>query len=230
MTDFRAFPREMRTFLEGLRANNTRTWFEAHRDEYERHWLAPAQAFVAAIGPSLEALAPAVRAEPRVNGSIMRINRDTRFSKDKRPYKDHLDLWFWEGAARRDAVSGFFLRLTPEVYAVGVGAHHFDPAGLRRFRKAVADAAAGPALARVVERVEKAGYEVYGQQYARRPAGYPGVIPEADRFLRFGALWTASEVHPSAVAEPGSAVEHAMAEYRRMVPIHRWLVDTLQDT
>lgn len=228
MSDFAAFPRETRTFLEGLRANNTRDWFDDHRADYERYWLAPAQAYVEAIGPSLASLAPAVRAEPRVNGSIMRINRDTRFARDKRPYKDHLDLWFWEGDTRRTAISGFFVRLTPESYGVGVGAHHFDAARLKAFRAAVANPTSSGALVDAVERVQAAGYEVRGQHYARTPSGYPTVSEPAEPFLRFAALWTATEVHPSAVAEPGAAIEHALAEFRRMIPIHRWLVDTLQ--
>ena len=61
-------------------------------------------------------------------GSILRINRDTRFSRDPSPYKDHLDLWFWEGERRR-AVSGFFARLTPEPWASGPAAMGSTPSG-----------------------------------------------------------------------------------------------------
>jgi uncharacterized protein (DUF2461 family) len=56
-----------------------------------------------------------------VLGSIFRINRDTRFSKDKRPYKDHLDFWFWEGD-RKAASSGLFARVSPDGVIVGAGA------------------------------------------------------------------------------------------------------------
>ena len=55
-------------------------------------------------------------------GSIFRINRDTRFSADKRPYKDHLDFWFWHGV-RATAASGLFLRLTPDDVSIGAGTH-----------------------------------------------------------------------------------------------------------
>jgi uncharacterized protein (DUF2461 family) len=66
-----------------------------------------------------------------VLGSILRIHRDTRFSRDPSPYKDHLDFWFWEGERR--AVSGFFARLTPEHLGVGASCHGLDkrpPAGV----------------------------------------------------------------------------------------------------
>jgi len=227
VSDFRAFPHETRTFLEELGAHNRRDWFAAHRDEYERYWLAPAQAFVAAIGPLLATIAPGVHAEPRINGSIMRINRDTRFSKDKTPYKTHLDLWFWEGPERRAAVSGFFARLTPDAFAVGVGAHGFAPARLKAYRAAVVDPKRGGALLKAARRLEAAGLEIGGETYRRVPAGYTAANEEAARFLRHSALWTVEEVHPAAVAEDGAAIDHAMAEFRRMAPLHHWLVESL---
>src|SRR5215213_5040596 len=112
MSAFGGFPPETISFLRELRVNNRREWLDAHRDDYEAYWLGPAKAFVVAAGRLLAELAPQIRAEPRVLGSILRINRDSRFSRDPSPYKDHLDVWFWEGERRR-AVSGFFARLTP---------------------------------------------------------------------------------------------------------------------
>lgn len=227
MSDFRAFPDETRAFLEELGAHNRREWFAAHRDDYERYWLAPAQAFVTAIGPLLATIVPGIRVEPRVNGSIMRINRDTRFSRDKTPYKTHLDLWFWEGAERRNAVSGFFARLTPDAFAVGAGAHGFTPTRLKAYRAAVIDAERGAALLQAARRLEAAGLEIGGETYKRPPAGFTAPSEEAARFLRHSALWTVEEVHPAAVAEDGAAIDHAVAEFRRMAPLHRWLVESL---
>src|SRR5262249_21978378 len=97
---FAGFQYELLEFLAGLRAHNDRTWFQAHREEYESLLLEPARDFVEAMGEELARFAPDVNADPRVGGSIFRIARDTRFSKDKRPYKDHLDLWFWQGAGK----------------------------------------------------------------------------------------------------------------------------------
>jgi hypothetical protein len=121
-----AFPTETLAFLADLRAYNTKPWFDAHRHRYEAAYLEPAKAFVETIAPALEDLVPGIATEPRVNGSIFRIKRDTRFSKDKTPYKDHLDFWFWAGD-RRTALSGLFLRIAPDAVIVGAGAHGFDP-------------------------------------------------------------------------------------------------------
>jgi uncharacterized protein (DUF2461 family) len=92
-----------------------------------------------------------------VLGSIFRINRDTRFSPDKRPYKDHLDLWLWE-RDRKAAVSGLFARVSPELVGVGAGSHSLDKSALAASRGAVADTQAGPELARIVAGIEAAGY------------------------------------------------------------------------
>ena len=132
MTDFAGFPAETQKFLKGLSKNNNKEWFDAHRSDYDDHWVTPAKAFVEAAGEALQDLAP-VEAQPRVNGSIFRVNRDVRFSADKRPYKDHLDFWFWEGE-RKTAVSGFYLRITPTEVGIGVGAHGFDKDRLAKYR------------------------------------------------------------------------------------------------
>jgi uncharacterized protein (TIGR02453 family) len=111
MAGFAGFGKDTIRFLSGLSANNKAEWFNAHRADYEAHYIEPAKDFVVAVADPLAKLAPGIHAEPKVNGSIFRINRDIRFSKDKTPYKDHLDLWFWQGE-RKAAISGFFFPLT----------------------------------------------------------------------------------------------------------------------
>jgi len=157
-----AFPAETLEFLVDLGRHNSKAWFDANRSRYEAGYLEPARAFVETITPALEDLVPGITAEPRVNGSIFRINRDTRFTKDKTPYKDHLDFWFWEGE-RKTALSGLFLRIAPAGVTVGAGAHGFDSTRLARYRAAVADAAAGGAIAATIGRIEADGHEVGGE-------------------------------------------------------------------
>jgi len=87
-------------FMRDLGRNNDKAWFQAHRTAYEEDLLQPAMAFIEAIGPLLARFSPGVRAEPKIGGSMMRINRDIRFSPDKRPYKDHLDMTFKLGSVK----------------------------------------------------------------------------------------------------------------------------------
>src|SRR5262245_8127098 len=155
--EFSGFAKETVRFLEGIRDHNEKAWFEAHRQDYERAFLAPAQAFVEALKPRLRKIDPDLNAEPRVNGSIMRINRDIRFSKDKSPYKDHMDLWFWAGDRKGWDTSGFFFRLAPDRLILGGGMHGFEASVLARYRAAVLDSRKGAALAAIVAKLRKAG-------------------------------------------------------------------------
>ena len=225
MTDFDGFPRNTPTFLRALGRNNDKTWFDGHRDDYERYYLEPARDFVAAAGVALGRLQPGISADPRVNGSIFRVNRDIRFAADKRPYKDYLDLWFWEGE-RRTAPSGFYLRLTARNLALGAGAHLFDRDRLGHYRDAVVDQKLGSSLRQAVRATEKAGWQVHGEHYKRTPSGYVAT-GETERLLRFNALWTrAEEPIPDALYGP-ELVGYCVERWRSSLPIHRWLVKAL---
>jgi uncharacterized protein (TIGR02453 family) len=218
---FDGFDPGLLAFLRGLREQNNREWFQAHRDEYESLLLEPARDFVEATGDELRPFVPEVGAEPRVNGSIFRIARDTRFSKDKRPYKDHLDLWFWVGDRKRGP--GFWFRLDPEQLLLGSGAHHFDPGQLARFREAVVDDERGEALHRETERLAAAGYELGGKTYKRQPRGYEAPAERAELLLHGGVFgWMRFEPVPDEVFTP--AFPRFCAErYRPLAPLVEWL-------
>jgi uncharacterized protein (TIGR02453 family) len=220
--DFHGFPPEALDFLSELDANNERAWFEQHRADYDRLLLQPARAFVEAMRAPLERLAPGVRAEPRVNGSILRMHRDTRFSKDKRPLKTHLDLWFWQGGGPSRAAPGFFLRLQPGRLALGAGMHHFEPELLERYRRAVADPERGEALVRAAAAVRRAGFELGTVARKRPPAGYD-VPPERAPFLLHHALhaYVAGAVPQEAHDERFPA--YCLARFRKLRPLQRWL-------
>ncbi len=184
---FPGFPKETVRYLAGIRDHNKKEWFDAHRDDYEGAFLAPAVAFAEALAPRLRKIEPEVQVEPRVNGSLMRINRDIRFSKDKSPYKDHLDLWFWTGDRKGWDSSGFFFRLTPKTLLLGAGMHRFEPPALARYRAAVLDDRKGAALAAIVAKLRKAGYDVGTESYKKVPAGVAPDHPRA-ALLRHGGL------------------------------------------
>ena len=89
------FGPELFAFLADLRANNDREWFAANKHRYEEHLLEPALDFIDEFAPQLEKISPHFRADPRPSGgSLFRIYRDTRFSKDKTPYKTNVGIHF----------------------------------------------------------------------------------------------------------------------------------------
>jgi uncharacterized protein (TIGR02453 family) len=220
-----AFPAATVRFLADLREHNDREWFDAHRREHERDVVTPAKEFVRAVGPRLAELAPGIRAEPRVLGSIFRVNRDTRFSADKRPYKDHLDLWFWHGD-RSAAVSGLFLRLSPDEVWVGAGAHDLGKERLQRYRAAVCDPVAGAQLVEIGRALDEAGIGIDGKSMVRPPAGH-SPAPDAAPFLLHRALFSAVTEPASVATEPGF-LDHVVRRWAPLAPLHRWLVEHVQ--
>jgi uncharacterized protein (TIGR02453 family) len=227
---FAGFPREGLEFLAGLAEDNSRAYFDAHRDVYEGALLAPAKAFVVALGEELRAgVAPGLRAEPRVNGSILRINRDTRFTSDKRPYKEHLDFWFWEGDGPSRAYPGLFLRLRPAAVGLGAGMHRFEASALAAYRSAVADDATGEALeAAVAAATAVRGAAVNAPALKRVPRGFDTDHPRGE-LLRHDGLYVGGEWKLPRVAGGPGFVGWTAERLERMAPVERWLSAALTD-
>ncbi|HEX2105124.1 MAG TPA: DUF2461 domain-containing protein [Solirubrobacteraceae bacterium] len=228
-TAFTGFPPDGLAFLEGLARDNTKAYFDAHRATYETALLEPAKAFVAALGEELHArVSPAIRAEPRVNGSILRINRDTRFSADKTPYKDHLDIWLWEGEGPSRERPGYFVRLRPATVTVGVGMHRFERPLLDAFREAVGAERTGRELEDALARATALpGVAVGGgEAYKRVPRGFDADHPRAD-LLRHNALYVSGEWDLPAEASDASFAPWVAERLERMAPVARWLTKVL---
>lgn len=222
MVSFQGFPGELLRFLEGLRKNNTKEWYQDHKKDYETYVKGPSEDFVVAMGEKLRAIAPKVHAIPKVNQSLFRLNRDTRFSKDKSPYKTNLGIWFWEGDRKRMECPGFYFHLDSKNLMLGVGLHIFPKELLGPYRDAVVDKKHGPALKKAVNRVGKLGYSVVGKYYKRIPAGYDESHQNA-QFLLYNGL---AAMHQSKVSEDllsDRIVEYAFSHFKKMSPIHRWL-------
>ena len=228
-TAFTGFPPEGLAFLEGLARENTKAYFDAHRATYASALLEPAKAFVVALGEELHArVSPAIRAEPRVNGSILRINRDTRFSADKVPYKEHLDFWLWEGEGPSRERPGFFVRLRPATITVGVGMHRFERPALEAYREAVGEERSGRELEDAIARATGLpGVAVGGgEAYKRVPQGFGVDHPRAD-LLRHNALYVSGDWDlPAEVSSPGFAPWVA-ERLEHMAPVERWLTKVL---
>jgi uncharacterized protein (TIGR02453 family) len=223
MAEFSAFPAATFDFLRGIADSNEKEWFEDNRQLYEEGYVAPARQFVDAIGPELKRISPGVRYEARVNGSISRINRDVRFSRDKRPYKDHLDIWFWHGEKKGWDRPGFYLRITPATVFIGSGMHALQGKMLDDYRKTVVEDASGAALVKAVTAVEKAGpYEIGGATRKTVPRGFDANNKRA-RFLLHEGLYAGIELPGNVAAKPGFGaltLNHFAATW----PIGRWLL------
>lgn len=228
MSTFPGFSRDLVKFLRGLEANNKKAWFDANRTTYDAVYAEAAKDFVAAMSVPLQKIAPGIRAEPKVNGSIMRINRDTRFSRDKTPFKSGMGLIFWEGAGKRMMHPGFYMWISPREVWLGAGLPEFQPPQLERYRRAAAEAKSGKALRDAVKKVQAKGdYNFAEPRYKRVPKDYDADHPNAEYLRRSGLFIGRHVKHPPELFTD-KAVKWAMAEFTRMAPVQRWLVDAIE--
>jgi len=128
------------TFLEELAANNTRDWFADHKQDYEDKVRTPALAFIEAVGERLPDFAPHFTADSRkMGGSLMRVYRDTRFGKDKTPYKTNIGIQFRHEVGKDVHAPGFYVHISAASCFVGVGTWHPPSPSLAAIRQAIVD-------------------------------------------------------------------------------------------
>jgi len=131
-------PRTVR-FLEALKANNNREWFKEHKSRYEDDVLDVALRFIISMQDPLAEFAPRFTAVPtRVGGSLMRVYRDTRFSKNKLPYKTNIGIQFRHEQAKDVHSPGYYVHIDPDEVFLGVGMWRPDPEPLRGIRERIA--------------------------------------------------------------------------------------------
>jgi uncharacterized protein (TIGR02453 family) len=135
-----SFGNELFSFLADLRANNNREWFAANRQRYEEHVLEPALSFINAFAPRLQKISPHFRADARPSGgSLFRIYRDTRFSKDKSPYKTNVGIHFRHERAKDAHAPGYYLHIGPGEVFAGGGIWHPDTDTATSIGEAIVD-------------------------------------------------------------------------------------------
>jgi uncharacterized protein (TIGR02453 family) len=171
-------------FLNELAVNNDRTWFQENRQRYEDDLRQPALAFIVAMGPEIRKLSPHLQADPRpVGGSLFRIYRDIRFSKDKSPYKDHVGIQFRHEAGRDAHAPGLYLHLQPRNCFVAAGIWQPATATAHRIRAAIADAPRDWSAA--LNRLQRdGGWQEHGESLKRPPRGVAKDHPLLDELKR----------------------------------------------
>lgn len=116
---FTGFPEETMQFFLDIRFHNNKAYFDEHRKRYERDVKAVFGAFIDELAPTMQQIDPLMEVRPYK--CLSRINRDTRFSKDKSPYRDHLWLCFRRAAEQKDGSVNFFFELGPATLGWGMG-------------------------------------------------------------------------------------------------------------
>lgn len=197
---------ELFTFLRELKANNNREWFEANKRRYEKQVREPLLDFVIDFGLRLPEISPHYLADARKSGgSLFRIYRDVRFSKDKSPYKTHAGIQFRHDMGKDVHAPGFYLHLEPDEVFVGVGIWHPDSQALGKIRDAIVD---DPDrwLAVKTDAAFSRTYDLAGDSLTRPPKGYEADHPHIEDlkrkdFIAVAAYSEAAAVKPEFIDE-----------------------------
>jgi uncharacterized protein (TIGR02453 family) len=197
-------------FLRDLREHNEREWFNANKDRFVEHVREPALAFV----EDFDLLLPEV--SPHFKGTTFRIYRDTRFARDKTPYKTHTGIHFRHESAEGAHSLGFYLHLEPDNVFAGFGVWRPDREPLRRIREAIARRP--DAWLKAID-----GLTLEGTALKRAPAGFDPEHPQIEHVKRkdFVAMVRLDEATATAPGFLQTYLEHC----RRGAQLVRFLAD-----
>jgi uncharacterized protein (TIGR02453 family) len=210
---FAGFPDEGLVFYEGLEADNTKTYWTQHKRAYEEHVRAPLQALLDELAPEFG------------TAKVFRPYRDVRFSNDKTPYKTHQGAVIQpEGRA-----SAWYVQISADGLGVAGGCWRLESDQVARYRRAVADAVQGSRLAAEVERLERSGWTIEGEQLTRVPSGYAADAERLD-LLKRKALHATRRWEPAEWLHERAALERVRTSWQDLRTLNAWLADNVGAT
>lgn len=169
---YATFKQETIGFLRELEKNNNRDWFNQNKSRYETDVLDVALNFIQSMHDPLRQIAPHFTAVPkRMGGSLMRVYRDTRFSRNKAPYKTNIGIQFRHEQAKDVHAPGFYVHIDPDEVFLGVGLWRPEPAALAAIRERISAKQAEWLRARD-DKSFKRHFSLGGQSLSRPPRGY----------------------------------------------------------
>jgi uncharacterized protein (TIGR02453 family) len=223
---FNGFFAETINFFKELKSNNNKKWFDQHQKLYEDYVLNPAKDFIIAMGGRLSKLSPNINADPRVNKSLFRINRDTRFSIDKSPYKTNLGIIFWDDNMPRMESSVFYFHLEAGNITLGTGIYKFTKHQLEMYRNLVLNPIYGEELFNIIKNLSEKGYYFGGNNYKKVPKGYDTGYKNTELLL-YDGLYVSKSLDIPEVFFSSEFVDFCYKYYKKMLPVQKWLSDLI---
>ena len=219
---FEGFADRDARFFRALARNQRREWFQMHRDEYERGWLAPMKALLDELRERIDPFFPQY---PLAKPKVFRIHRDVRFARDKSPYKTHIGGFIAiDGAGTGPSVPApLYLHISPAETFAAAGHYTMDPAQLARFRAAVADDREGNRLVGILKPLQKARFVVGSYDTLQRvPRGFDPEHPRAELLKRKGLIVSFPPL-PRALVVSRKLVDWLAGHVKRVAPLVDWL-------
>ncbi len=225
MSTFPGYSDDLFAFLGELEHNNNKPWWEANKQRYEDSVRTPSLQLIEAMGPLLADISPHFLAVPKKSGgSMMRPFRDTRFSKDKTPYKTNVGIQFRHRAGKDVHAPGFYLHIETGELFVGVGMWHPDKDSLAAVRASI-DSKPKEWLA-VRDDPDFAGaYSLGGDSLKRAPKGYPVDHPMIEDLRRKDFIAGAEVDHDFVLAD--DLPDQLAALFAKAAGFQRWLAQAV---
>jgi uncharacterized protein (TIGR02453 family) len=222
---FTGFPKGALPFLESIRKNNNKEWFESHKEKYKELILNPSRLFVEEMGDHLMALEPTINYEPKINKSLFRIYRDTRrMGANKLPIKHRIGVIFWQGNAKRLQSSGFYMHFSPDELFVAVGVRWFEKPMLDAYREYIKDDHKREELKSILDRITSLGYKVIDKGYKRVPRGFDKDMSNVELSLYKG-MATYALLDPTLITNGDKLISTLYKIYEDMLPLQQYMYD-----
>jgi uncharacterized protein (TIGR02453 family) len=223
---FQRFEPTIFQFLEELADNNDRPWFQQNKGRYDREVLEPCLAFIRAFEPRLKRISSFfVASDRRTGGSLMRVYRDTRFSKDKTPYKTNVGIQFRHELGRDVHAPGFYVHIAPDECFLAVGVWRPDRASLARIRQTIVDNPDRWRRARDDRKFRKY-FDLVGDSLKGPPRGFPADHPLVDDLKRTDFVGLCDLTEQDVLNE--GYLETVATSFAASRPFMRFLCDALQ--
>ncbi len=224
---FNGFSKKTIEFLTELHENNTKVWFEDHRYIWQKYINEPNIEFIEDMGETLQILVPTIKAKPKVSGSLFKIYRDVRFSKDKTPMKSKIGLLFWQGLGHRMQSSSFYMHYDKEQYFIASGIRNFKPELLKIYREYIKIENNREELHHIIEDLKQKGYQFPDLKFKRLPQGFTKDL-EYNYLSLYGAMYSYKVYPIDEIFYSSKLLDRAFKIYDDMRHLQKWVYDMTQ--
>ena len=202
---FSGFPVAALDFYDDLEVDNTRSYWEKHKDVYTESVKAPMAALCAALAPEFG------------EAKVFRPYRDVRFAKDKTPYKTHQGAFVPAGPA-----TGWYVEVSARGVRTGAGFYEASTPRLAAIRSAIDDDLRGPELEALLSGLEADGWDVGGERLKTTPRGYPAGHPRIE-LLRHKSMTVGRSHGFEPVVHTPELLDVVRDDWRALRPFVEWV-------
>jgi uncharacterized protein (TIGR02453 family) len=219
---FGGFTKEGLVFLKNLAANNNKDWFNLHRQVYEDHIMMPLRQLAEELGPFIISVDREIEISPNVNKTISKIYRDTRFSKDKEPFRTGLWITFRRPNKIWGNVPEFYFYFTPEEYQYGMGFYSATPANMAKFRQNIL---ADPGRFSKIARGFGSDVVIGGEDYRKQ---IPNELPaDMQRWFQKRNLYVSRSKKPDRVFYSPILRREIEDYFNKYSPLYLFLIESI---